>query len=774
MTLFYWSVAWLAGILAASKVALPLWLIAVGCVFSILPVLLYRDKNLLMGLFFFLGMARYFLASPSFDQNHLAYYNDYPHKVEVIGVIARDPDKGDTHTRLTVAAQKLNLGGHCIPVKGRFLVWVPVFSDYRYGDRIIASGLLVTPPRWEDFSYRDYLARQGVFSIMRRARVRLLERGRGNPFWHTLYALRKKAQRVILQSIHEPEASLLSGILLGLERGIPADLMEDFRRTGTSHIIAISGFNIAVLVGFLNGLLGRLVGRRAWPFILIGVGAYTLLVGADATVVRAAIMGGLYVLAGAVGRTTYALVSLGFAALFMSAFNPFVLWDVGFQLSFAATLGLIVFVPWAEKKLEGLLALYLPVSLFERAFNLLNEAVVVTLAAQIATLPLIIYYFGNLSLIGPAANFLVIPAQPGVMLWGAVSLLGGLLWLPLGRILGWVAWLYAAYTIRCVELLARPEWASIKVQGWRGEFILAYYLSVAGVWLAIAKWEEVRDFLRQRWRFSALVSGLSLVAILIWAAALAQPDGRLHVVFCDVGEGDGIFIRTPGGHKLIIDGGPSPSRFLRCIGQRMPFWDNSIDLVILTHPDKDHLDGLVAVLERYKVEAVLEPGIESRLLSYKRWRELIEGNGITRYEGQRGMRMLLSDGVALCVLNPVDKESCESDNNCSVVIRLVMGKASFLFTGDAEREAEERMLASGWELSSTVLKVAHHGSKGSTTPGFLKAVRPQVAVISVGADNRFGHPAREVLKHLEGIRVLRTDRDGTVEIVSDGRVMWLK
>jgi len=126
------------------------------------------------------------------------------------------------------------------------------------------------------------------------------------------------------------------------------------------------------------------------------------------------------------------------------------------------------------------------------------------------------------------------------------------------------------------------------------------------------------------------------------------------------------------------------------------------------------------------------------------------------------------------VLNPVDKESCESDNNCSVVIRLVMGKASFLFTGDAEREAEERMLASGWELSSTVLKVAHHGSKGSTTPGFLKAVRPQVAVISVGADNRFGHPAREVLKRLEGIRVLRTDRDGTVEIVSDGRVMWLK
>jgi len=729
------------------------------------------------GLLFLLGTLRYLLALPHFAPEHLAYYNDRG-LVEVRGVVAREPDERDTYTNLTVRAEELFIEGRRIAVKGTLLLRIPRLPAYSYGDRIAAYGFLRTPPEWEDFSYRDYLARKGVFSTMRPKRIELLERGQGNPFWSALYALKERAHQVITACVPEPEASLLSGILLGLEWGIPKPLMEAFRRTGTSHIIAISGFNIAILVGFLNGLLKRLLGRRAWPFVLAGIAVYTLLVGADAAVVRAAIMGGLYVIAWQLGRVTYAFISLAFSALVMSAVNPFILWDVGFQLSFAATLGLILFVPWGESKVRSFLEARLPPRLFKGVFNFVNEAVVVTLAAQLATLPLIVYYFHNLSLIGPLANFLVLPAQPGVMLWGGAMTLLGLLWLPLGRVPGWVAWLYTTYTIRCVDFLARPWWASVPMKGWKPEFTFLYYGLLGALMLANSErrlqLKTVLNLVRERFRFGLAASWLAVIAVLVWTAALAQPDGRLHVIFCDVGEGDGIFIRSPQGHEIVIDGGPSPSRFLDCVGKKTPFWDRSIDVVIISHPDEDHIAGLVPLLERYEVGAIIEPGIIDPTPSYSRLLELARDKEITRYEGRRGMSINLSDGVSLYVLNPTDKGTCGDDNNCSVVVRLVAGKASFLFTGDAEEEAEAEMLRSGLGLQSTVLKVAHHGSKSSTTPRFLAAVKPQVAVISVGAGNRFGHPAPEVLERLGNVRLFRTDYDGTVEIITDGERLWVK
>ncbi|RME37982.1 MAG: ComEC family competence protein, partial [Thermoflexia bacterium] len=343
---------------------------------------------------------------------------------------------------MRLRAERLTLpDGQQVSVQDTALVYLPRYPTFAYGDRLLVSGLLQTPPEFADFSYREYLARQGVFSLVRRAQAIRVGQGTVNPLLALLLTFRQQAQAVIGRILHEPAASLLTGILLGVEGGIPKDVNEAFAATGTSHIVAISGFNIAIISGLFYQVFRRWLGprRAVWPSI-VGVVLYTLLVGASASVVRAAIMGILYLLGRRLGRPTYVPASLAAAAIGMTLWNPLVLWDVGFQLSFAATLGLVLYVDRLERGALRLLTLMASEEDARRALGFLSDALLVTLAAQIATLPLTLYYFRRLSLVSLLTNVLVLPAQPGVMVWGGLATLAGMLWLPLGEVLGWVAW----------------------------------------------------------------------------------------------------------------------------------------------------------------------------------------------------------------------------------------------------------------------------------------------------------------------------------------------
>ena len=561
--------------------------------------------------------------------------------------------------------------------------------------------------------------------------------------------------------------------------------MEAFSATGTAHIIAISGFNISIIAGLFSRLARRLVGKqRAMPVAIAGIIVYTILVGASAAVVRAAIMGCLYVIATHYGRQTDALTSLIAAAVLMTLINPQTLWDIGFQLSFAATLGLIVYTPPLQSWFERLLSKALPPGTAKRVVEVLNEALIVTLAAQITTMPIIVYHFRQLSLVTLLSNFLVLPAQPGVMLWGGLATIAGLIWLPLGQALGWVAWLFLTYTIRAVEITASVPYASLNLGRVSPGLVWLYYGLLAGATL-VSRQEPSR--LKSLWRrltdrlsTTLLIAGLAVAAILVWVAVASLPDGKLHVVFFDVGEGDAIFIETPRGQQILIDGGPSPTALSSALGRRMPFWDRSLDLVVLTHADEDHIAGLIPILERYRVGQVLDSGYEHNHPMYQRWLELIEEKEIPTHLARAGMHVATGDGVELVVLHPgpeLMKYTDADANNNSVVTRLVMGQVSFLLPGDIEEAAEQMLMASGQELTSTVLKASHHGSNTSSSADFLKAVDPELVVISVGADNRFGHPSPQALERLEELvgqeRILRTDQRGTIEVVTDGERIWI-
>ncbi len=391
MILAYLGSAWLLGIYLASVLQVPTELIWLAAALPAAVIILWwRERPIRLAsaclLALLLGALRFNATAPlqDFDEDHIAHYNDQGW-VQIEGVVSGEPDVRDTYTNLRVAVSKIEMEGQEHKVTGVVLVRAPRYPQYDYGDRLDIEGLLETPPKLEDFSYREYLARQGIYSVLWRPQITLVERGRGSPLRSALLAFKRRAQNVIALILHEPQAALLTGILLGIETGIPANLMEAFSATGTTHIIAISGFNISIISGLFSKLSTRLFGkRRAMPVAIAGIIIYTILVGASAAVVRAAIMGCLYVIATHYGRQTEALTSLIAAATLMTLLNPQTLWDLGFQLSFAATLGLILYTPSLQRWFERLLAKALSPGTARQAVEVLNEALVVTVAAQTA------------------------------------------------------------------------------------------------------------------------------------------------------------------------------------------------------------------------------------------------------------------------------------------------------------------------------------------------------------------------------------------------------
>jgi competence protein ComEC len=347
----------------------------------------------------------------------------------------------------------------------------------------------------------------------------------------------------------------------------------------------------------------------------------------------------------------------------------------------------------------------------------------------------------------------------------------------LARVLAWFPWLLLAYTTRVVEWTAQPSWASVELRftGWMA--LLFYALLAGGLWLIRplgGRAEQERT--RRAPRIAALVA-LALVAALVWIAALGAPDGRLHVVFLDVGQGDAILIQTPHGEQALIDGGAEPSRLLDALGRRLPFWDRTLELVALSHADMDHLGGLIAALERYRVGKVLQTEAAASTSPLERWQELIRQRHVQVIPAQAGLRLSWADGVWLECLHPAfTSPSKASDNNSSIVLRLSYGQSCFLLTGDIESEAEAQLLASGRLSSCQVLKVSHHGAAEASTAPLLAAIQPQLAVISVGQGNRYGHPAASTLQRLQesGARILRTDQRGDIEIISDGNGLEIR
>ncbi len=785
MTLIYLTLAWCAGIVLirlssglSPQIALLAAMLGAG-----MAIVQRRNRAWRLAWLCLaataLGMLRMTTANAPPGPDSLASYNGQGWRT-FEGIIIAEPDVRDTHVNLRVAVDYMRHYEDTAPIHGTALIQAPRYGNYVYGDRIRFDGEPLTPPEFDDFSYRDYLARQGVFSLVYNADVDVLSHDHGSLFTGALLALNRQARDLIADILPEPQASLLTGILLGVETGISQDVRDAFNATGTSHVIAISGFNMTLLAALLSRMLTLIMPHRrklAFTLSATAIGVYTLFVGSDPSVVRAAIMSILLIAAPLLHRRTYTPASLAAAALLMSLHDPFVLWDVGFQLSFASVLGLALFVSPLDRLLQQILGHFLSQERTGEVARLLGEPVVVTLAAQIATLPLIAFYFGRFSTMSLLVNFLILPVQPLILLLGGAATLIALLAAGLAVPIYWATWVFLSWTTGIVRFFAALPGASLPLQI-DGGMVLVFYGGMLLLTLFQGTRPDWLGHLRTAFstrRTAVLVLGAgAITAVLLWIAALNLPDGKLHVHFLDMGHSNAVLVRTPNGSTILIDGGQYPTRLLTALGDHLPFWEREIALLILTQPKPAQVTALPAVLERYRVAQILtngqQPESETVLTLYRTATE----QNIPLLAVFNGYVAETSDGVRLEVLYPFEPPAPDSDlEKEGLVLRLSYGEASFLLTPDLDPSVEQALLERGGLLHGTVLELASHGSDRVSSDSFLAAVSPQAAIVQVAPGNRSGLPAQEVLDRLGDIPLFRTDTMSEISIATDGRTLWI-
>ena len=759
-----------------------------------------------------------------------------PRIQQVEGVVLSDVEALGSFARFRIGIERIRVGGgQWADAEGTLLVTArpPVeiarsrtAPYFRYGDRLLVEGRINEPPALDGFDYAAYLARQGIAEVLDAHSVTLTGEGEGRAFYRTLYELRRSLAASIAIVVPEPQAALGQATLLGLRRNIPTELTEAFRRTGTAHLLAISGLHVGILLGISLSASAALLGRKHYLHLIAPLAViwlYGLVSGMSPSATRACIMGSVYLASLAFGRQRGSLAPIGCAAALMVAVSPSVLYSISFQLSFAAIAGIAAFSDVFGESLRTFIERRVGRrSGWRSPLAAVVDMLGVSVAATIATLPLIAFHFERVSTLGVPASVLTLPALPFLIVSGAGTAFMGLVSTPLATPLGWIAWGTGAYLSSVVTLLAGLPGASVDIGNLPAWAVVAYYGGLVLAYLGqrlmfpsvvrrIVRYLAVshpHPFGRLRagsnlppsrgkgLNFGDLTGSPRAKNLAIWllvpaafAVSLAwshvlNRDDHLHVVFFDVGQGDAIFIETPGGRQAVVDGGADPLLMTRLLGERMRFYDRYIDIVAATHPHGDHIGGLAQVLERYDVGAVLERRVEYESGAYEAWARLVdaeETQGAQVIAASAWQVIILDDDVRIEVLGPpreLLRGTASDVDNASLALRLVYGDVSVLLTGDIFSEGERTLLKSGAVLDSDVLKVPHHGSDSSSTGAFLGAVSPAAAVISVGAGNRFGHPDGDVVGRLRGFvgegGLYMTSEHGTVEFVTDGERLWAR
>ena len=724
-------------------------------------------------------------------------------RTQLMGEVTNDPTGSGTITTFRLSAERIRPDdrSHWAEVSGdvRITARVPAALAasrdapfIRYGDNLLLTGSLQLPDHFGAFDFPAYLESQGIGAVMRFPEASLIGEDGGAPLFRWLYSLRRDMARAVSTVVPEPQAAFGQAILLGVRDRLPDSLTEDFRRSGTSHLLAISGLHVGILLALGISASEFILGRRRQIYLalpLLAVWIYALASGASESAIRAAIMGTVYVAAIAVGRPRSLIPALALAAALIAAVEPRALSRVSFQLSFAAMTGIAIYYEVLSDRITEWLGIGPErEEWWATALRGLTGAVGVTVAATLATAPLLIFYFERFSLVGMPATLMSMPALPLALVAHAAAALIGIVSETAALPFGWIAWAFSGYIAGIAALFAGLPLASVETGELARGFVWAYYAAITGFAVLLyspLRWSRPRLSARPEiwniaipWQFTALALVASAA---LWLVALSQPAGNLKVAFADVGQGDMTIITTPSGQIIVVDGGPDPERAIQALDAQTPFWNRTLSLVALTHPHSDHVSGLNEVLRRYRVQRILELRSEYESADYAAWTRQADSEDAQLLRAAPGMRLSFEDGVELRVLAPQDASDNAPPadaNDASVVIRVVYGNASFLLTGDVFEEGERWLLRSGQNLAGDVLKVAHHGSDTSSSAPFLSAVSPRAAIISAGRDNRFGHPDAEVIERLEELippsRIFKTFENGTITFETDGNTLSVK
>jgi competence protein ComEC len=627
------------------------------------------------------------------------------------------------------------------------LLQLPMGRSPPQGSVLVAPVLVAAPrPKEDGFDERTWLRRHGVHVVLRGRDFKVI--GHRGGIGGIADRLRLSIATALASGVSGERRAVLLGIVLGEDEGLDSPLRNSFRASGLYHLLAVSGQNVALVAGgvlLVAWLLGvpRLAGQVGALFAITG---YVLAVGAQPSVVRAGIAGALASLAWICARERDRWWFLLLGALVLLAWSPYNVFDAGFQLSFAAVAAIFTLVPPLMRRLE---AYPLP--------RVAAGVVAVSTACGVATAPILLFQFGAVPAYSVISNAMAAPIVAPLLELGLAAAVLHPFLPDVAALLSWVDGWLAAYLVGCARVVSALPYARLPTVP-----ALVVAGLAAGVGLLVRKTPD-----RRKARVVVALVAISALVVIAWRAApddMPPPPVGLRITFLDVGQGDSTLLEVPEGAMLVDEGPPEAhvARQLRDFGVR------DLSLLVLTHPQRDHIGGARDVLERIRVRLVLDPRLaasgpeERAALSEARTRAVpvVAARPGLEYEiGRLRVRVLWPDGPGL---------ASEDPNNRAVVCLVSYGETDVLLGADAESDVLLPLRLPPVEI----LKVSHHGSADALLPSLLEDLRPRIAVISVGEGNTYGHPTPETLATLAaapGLAVYRTDRDGAVTIESDGR-----
>jgi competence protein ComEC len=710
----------------------------------------------------------------STTQRQVAQLESYHGKqVSFTGIIS-DQKVFETQCRLTVKRGTITdpETGQTFPTG--FLVYIRGDFIGELGDTVSGIGKmkkLMGKRNPGEFDFKEYYLRRNIYVRLYTTseQVELKEKGQSVSLTGFYSQVRAAVKRSLVLAIG-PESGLITALILGDKSQVDPEVKQSFVRTGVIHVLAVSGLHVGFILILLISLARLFRIPWGWDrlFLILGLCFYVGLTGGKPSVVRASIMAGLYLLAPVVNRPVNIWNIIALAALAILVVDPLALQDLGFQLSFMAVISIIVLY----EQFQRILPEHLRVNRIEnKGIQSIWALFLVSLSAQIGTLPFIAYYFHRVSLVAFLANLMIVPLVGVLLATGFLIVLLG--WLPvLGMILGQAAW----FLTRVIQSLANAfsvvKFAMIPVKAWEPVTVLTYYVLLAGFFL----------FLQSQYRSKGIILLLLVANVLVWRPAVSKPGW--NILFLDVGEGDAAVITFPEGKAMLIDSGQR-TRY-RDYGAKtvVPLLEylgiHHLNWLVATHPHNDHIGGLLSVVETFPVDTVWEIKTSFNSLTFQQLNERLRENGTVIQYPTAGTAKWLGPHELVEFFNPIADlpSSNENLNNRSLVFKLLAGKVPILFPGDLEQEGEAVLLAYNDLLKADLLKVAHHGAATSTTIPFLNLTRPELAIVSVGDGNKFGHPAPFILRRLEkaGVKIHRTDQQGALWIWTDGNtyreIIW--
>jgi len=612
-----------------------------------------------------------------------------------------------------------------------------------------------------DFDYKNFLAERDihVHAGLEQVLYKLQHRQ------YFMAFLRSKVNNLIKNNFSPSSEPLATALLLGNKKKITPQTKQQFSRSGLSHIMAVSGLHVGFVVApfwllipyIRQWRLGKWLGLILLALLLF---VYAGVTGFPASVIRASVMALLLAYSFLWYKAADALNLMAVAGIILLLVDPAQLFDVGFQLSFTAVAVILLIFPIIKSRLPGWI--------FYKWYGQPIAVMVVSAIVQIGLAPVLMYYFGEFSLIGPLVNAVIIPFLGIIMVWAIGSLMVALFSMPAGELINIPAEWFIQFLQWTTAEVSSWVWTWINMEVTTGFIFIIWFFMIAWV----ASW-PIPKF-RWKWAIALLCSLVLYQSIQLTKKWIERP---LRVIYFDVGQGDAALLSTPDEHHILIDTGVWRSGYSSGEATILPHLKaeniQKLDAVYLSHPHADHIGGIEAVMENVPVATIYNSGSSYTSDLYYRYIKKADSLNIPLQSVQAG-DIHQYGHLMIQIYGPLDAKNISDVNESSIILEAIYGKTEFLFMGDAVREQEVDLLHNFGTLSDTdVLKVAHHGSKTSSDPRFLKTATPDMSVVSLGWQNRYDHPHTSAVNRLYSTSeaVLFTSLQGAIILESDGRMI---